>query len=899
MDQIDTQQLVTDSWTKPGGDILAAYGVTEDDGLTSSEVDRRLRIFGSNVLTQKKQHSLLEIAARQFKSLIVLLLAAAAIAAILFGEYLDSIAIIAVIVINAAIGFVTELRAVRSMEALEKLNEVAGRAIRNGEIRNLNATELVPGDIVLLEGGDLVTADCRLITASKLQANEAALTGESLPVEKSTQSVKESTVLAERSCMVWKGTEIVRGSATAVVVATGMKTEIGEVTALVSETEDEKTPLEADLDRLGNRLILVVIVVALVIIGSGLAAGRELFLMVETAIALAVAAIPEGLPIVATIALARGMMRMAKKNALMRHLAAVETLGSTSVICTDKTGTLTIGSMDANQIETWEGSEAIDATPSESARRILTVGALCNNASLGGSSDPSHPGSGDTSGDPIEVALLDAALRVGIDRSVLVESTPEIGEEAFDADVKMMATYHRRDDELYVAVKGAPERVIASSTHFLTAGGKKPLDDDSIAEWKRRNDRHAGSGLRLLACAEKTYLYSETPGATSGGSAAFATTDYEPYSDLTLIGFVIFRDPPREEAKHAIAACRSAGVRVVMITGDQAATASAIADEVELIDGDRRAIAGSDWDGTDNLDESRRREILRTQVFSRFSPRQKMDLIDLHQKNGAVVAMTGDGVNDAPALKKADIGVAMGIRGTQVAREAADIVLKDDSFSTIVEAVREGRVIFRNIRSFVTYLLTCNLSEILLVTTASFLAIPLPILPLQILFLNLVTDLFPALALGIGEGDNRVMESRVRPKGDPIVDRKRWFEISGFATTMAISVLASLLIAIRVLGLPSESAVTISFLTLALTQLWHVFSMRPRGARLFRNEITKNPFIWGALILCIGLLLVALYVPTISAVLELEAPGIEGWSVAVGMSLAPFFVGSIRDVFRR
>ena len=884
------QNLIQKPWSVTPEDATGQSYVDKTRGISDEEAISRRIAFGENKLTQKEKHGAMAILIRQFKSLIVVLLAAAALAAFLFGEYLDGGAIVVVIFLNAAIGFTTELRAIRSMEALEKLNEITARVLRDGGVSEVDASELVPGDIIILEGGDLITADCRLIEASKLQANESALTGESMPVDKQVESVAGEAILAERPSMLFKGTEVVRGSAVALVTATGMKTEIGEISALVSEAKDETTPLEADLDKLGNKLIFVVIAVAAAIALAGIASGRELLLMIETSIALAVAAIPEGLPIVATIALARGMWRMSKRNALVNHLSAVETLGSTSVICTDKTGTLTEGAMDVYGVEGWGGSETIDILKSELGKDILRVAVLCNNAFLdepvekGEKNDDNGATDGDEprgTGDPLEVALLATAKKVGIDRSDLVREAPEIREEAFDSDIKMMATYHRRENEIYVAVKGAPEAVLAACTLYRDDRDICELDDVTKRAWEERNIGLAGDGFRILAVAEKS-----VQDATDA-----------PYENLSLLGYIVFRDPPRAEVATSIAACRNAGIQVVMITGDQAATARTIARDVGLDDEPVNVIEGYTWNDPDELEATRREEILNARVFSRFSPRQKMDLIEMHQQNDAVVAMTGDGVNDAPALKKADIGVAMGIRGTQVAREAADMVLKDDRFSTIVEAVKQGRIIFDNIRSFVTYLLSCNMSEILVLSFASFLPIPLPILPLQILFLNLVTDIFPALALGVGEGDDRVLNRPVREKKESIMDRRRWTIVFGYGLVMAISVLAALFVSSRVLGFDDKTSVTVSFLTLAFAQLWHVLNMRASGSKPFRNEVTKNPFVWAAVILCGGLTVLAVYIPILADVLNLVHPGVVGWAIAIGFSLVPVIAGLVRQAF--
>jgi P-type Ca2+ transporter type 2C len=863
-------------WLTDSKTLIDEFAVNPETGLTDTDADSRRTIHGPNTLETRQKTGIIDVLLRQFRGLIVLLLAVAAAVAYIFGEVIDGSAILAVILLNATIGFVTEIRAVRSMEALSGLSDVTARIRRNGQLTEILADAIVPGDIAVIEGGDIISADMRILTASKLQIDESALTGESMPSEKQTAPVPEGTVLAERSNMLYKGTKVQKGSAIGIVTSTGMKTELGAISSLVTETEDEKTPLEVKLEELGNRLIWVTLIVAAAVAVAGILAGKELLLMVETAIALAVAAIPEGLPIVATIALARGMWRMAKKNALINQLAAVETLGATSVICTDKTGTLTENRMailhlitnDAS-LQVDDGEEAVsDSLPTtvpEPIMGLLTVGILCNNASL-------------TTGDPMEIALLRVADRLQLRQELTMETFPAAGEEAFDSEVKMMATWHHRDGGFMAAAKGAPEEIIAACTSIRSDGTNTPLDQHKKDRWLAKNGELADQGLRVLALATKqTDSISESP-----------------YQDLVFLGYVSFLDPPRQDVRNSILECRSAGVRVVMITGDQEATASAIAGQVGLEDPDRlTSIRSKDWIEPEDLSEDQKRRVLDTVVFSRFTPKQKMDLIDLHQQAGSVVAMTGDGVNDAPALKKADIGIAMGKRGTQVAREAADMVLKDDSFSTIVEAVEQGRIIFKNIRAFIVFLLSCNITEIIVLSLASFLTIPLPILPLQILFLNLVTDIFPALALGVGEGDTSVMLSKPRDPKEGIVSRRQWGAVSVFSALMSLSVLGALVIAMKVLELPEGQAVTVSFLTLAFAQLWHVFNMRASASRLLKNSVTTNRFIWLALALCSLLLVGAVYLPGISLVLRVTPPPAQGWLVVIGMSLAPAVLGQV------
>lgn len=883
---------VEGGWAHSRPDVVEALDVATDEGLDDAAVERRRREYGANELRQTERRSRWDILLEQFKSLVVLLLIAAAAVSFAFGEWIDATAILVVVVINAAIGFLTELRAVRSMEALQEMGTVETRVRRNGQVQEVPAEQLVPGDIVVLREGDVVSADLRLLEASKLQADESALTGESVPVDKQTEPRGEDTPLAERDNMVFKGTAITRGAGEGVVVASGMRTELGGISALVEEAEAERTPLEERLDQLGQNLIWLTLAVAAIVAVMGVVRGRDLFTMVETAIALAVAAIPEGLPIVATIALARGMRRMAQRNALVRRLAAVETLGGTNVICADKTGTLTENQMTVTQYHlpsgevavTGEGlesegvyksnGEVVDPSAKEVLRKAVEVGVLCNNASLPAESAED----GEPVGDPVEVALLIAGLKARVRREDLLRLAPEEREVAFDPDVRMMATFHACNGGYRVAVKGAPEAVLDRCSRLLTETGQEEMTDDVRQTWLDQSGALADGGLRVLALAEKSV----------------EKLDAEPYTDLGFLGLVGLIDPPREEVADAIRQCQDAGVDVVMVTGDHAATARKVALAVGLVDeAGAEVVVGRELGSAADLTPEDRERVRRVPILARVSPEQKLDLIDIYQSTGAIVAMTGDGVNDAPALKKADIGVAMGRRGTQVAREAAAMVLEDDAFSTIVVAIEQGRVIFNNIRKFVLYLLSCNLSEIFSVGLASVAGIPLPILPLQILFLNVVTDVFPALALGVGPGDPYVMRRPPRDPAEPIVARHHWYLIGGYGLLLTAAVLGALGIALAGLGMRREQAVTVSFLTLAFSQLWHVFNMRDLESPLLRNEVTTNGYVWGALALCAGLLVLAVYLPVLSDVLSVVNPGREGWLVVLGMSLAPVVVGQV------
>jgi Ca2+-transporting ATPase len=870
--------------------VLRDFDVEPTKGLSTSEVRTRLKKYGPNRLKEAKGKSALIVLLNQFKSLIVLLLAAAALVSIAFGDFIEGMAIIVVIFINAAIGFVMEIRAVRSMEALRRMVRINTKVRRDGHLQEVFAEEVVPGDIVILEGGDLVPSDIRLIEGSKVQADESSLTGESIPVSKRTEPVDDDAPLAERSNMIFMGTSLTRGSCEGVVVSTGINTELGQIASLVEEAEEETTPLERRLELLGQNLIWATLAITGIIAVLGVIRGKELILMIETAIALAVAAIPEGLPIVATIALARGMLRMARRNALINRLSAVETLGSTNVICTDKTGTLTENRMTVTKIETESGAyeltgdessrevdfifngKAIDPLSEKVLREILEVGVLCNNASLQKGAEEGGMG------EPLEVALLVAGAGGGIYRQDLLKTSPEVREEAFDPAVNMMATFHNENGRYRVAVKGAPESVLDVSTSVFTSDGSIELLPSLREKWLEQNAELAEKGFRMLGLATKVV----------------SDKTVNPYKDLTFIGLACLLDPPRSDVRESILQCRESGIRVVMVTGDHPSTARNIALAVGLIDRDDvEVLHGRDLKRPFQLSDGEQEIVLQSLLLARVNPRQKLDLIEIHQRSGSVVAMTGDGVNDAPALKKADIGIAMGMRGTQVAREAADMVLKDDAFSTILVAIEQGRVIFGNIRKFVIYLLSCNVSEIMVVFLASLAAIPLPILPLQILFLNLVTDVFPALALGVGEGDPRIMKRPPRDPTEPIIYSRHWLTISGYGLIMTLSVLGALLLALKWFDMGVRRAVSVSFLTLAFVQLWHVFNMRDKGSGILKNDITRNTYVWGALGLCTLLILCAVYIPSFADVLKVVDPGIVGWILVLMMSLIPLVIGQL------
>lgn len=875
--------------------LLHRLSVTAQQGLTDREVAERQRRFGKNKLKQYRTQSTLKILADQFRSLIVWLLVVAAGLSFYLGDLPEGLAIIVVLVINTAIGFFTEYRALRSMEALRRIAQVRTRVRRGGVTEEIDARELVPGDIVIIEAGDVITADLRLLTAANLQCDESVLTGESAPVAKQLAIIKPSSELSDRTNMAFKGTAVTQGSGEGVAVATGMATELGRISRLVAEAEPQASPLEKRLDQLGHKLIWLMVLLTGITAAAGIWRGREIVEMLETSIALAVAAVPEGLPVVATLCLARGMWRMAQRNALVTRLSAVETLGATTIILTDKTGTLTenrmavacyllehqtvkVNPVSKTGLAPFEADGRVtDSSENERLAWALKIGLLCNNAELSRVSLRDEGCEG--SGDPMELALLAAARKASFERDTVLEDYAEVERYAFDPDLKMMARVYQENSNYLFAVKGAPEAVIECCDTVWASDGERPLDDHGRRAWIERSNEAARRGYRLLALAIKR----------DEGSKA------SPYEALTLVGLVCLLDPLRQDVPEAIAACKAAGLRVIMITGDHADTAAEIARQAGLGDGTITVIEGRELRAIDfdKLDQRERERVMAADVFARVSPEAKLQLAALFQRHGEIVAMTGDGVNDAPALKKANIGIAMGKRGTEVAREAAHMVLKDDAFPTIVAAMREGRIIFDNIRKFVIYLMSCNLSEILVVGLAVASGLPTPLLPLQILYLNLVTDVFPAFALGLSRGDNSITSRPPRDPSEPIIDQSRWILITLFGSLITLATLGTFTGALYWLHLTPDQSISVAFITLALAQLWNVFNVRDPESKILSNEITQNPYVWSALTLCIGLIAVAIWLPGLSEILRLPPPNFDGLLLAFAASLVPVIVGQV------
>jgi Ca2+-transporting ATPase len=868
-------------WATRADQVLAQLEVDVQEGLRSADIPSRRARYGANELLQEKKRHAWRILLNQFRSLVVLLLVAAAAVSLVLGDFVEAVAVLVVIGLNTALGFFTELKAVRSMDALRELGRVVTSVRRNATLSQVAAEDLVPGDIVIIEAGDIVTADLRIVEASRLGTDESALTGESVPVNKTAEPVPADTHLAERTNMLHKGTVVTRGSAVAVVCATGRNTEVGRIAKLVEGAQPDTTPLERRLARLGRRLVWLTLSFVVAVNLFALWAGRDMALTIKTSIALAVAAIPEGLPIVATLALARGMWHMAARNALISRLSAVETLGTTSVLLSDKTGTLTENRMAVQKVLLANGDEP-GCDPTDAAelghakpvsdpnlQALLTTMTLCNSASIDGPQPV---------GDPTETALLTYARACGLERAALLANWPQTNLDAFDSERQMMATVHQAGSKVLVAVKGAPEAVVAGCTQLAGAasGATVAMDEVQREAWLAHSKRMAGEGLRMLALAGKDSDDGERR-----------------YCDLTLYGLVGLWDPPRSDVSDAIARLRRAGIRVVMVTGDHPATASHIARAVGIVDDDDRGVIDArEFESVAQLPAAEQDRLLQSNVIARSSPQQKLDLIQLHQKAGHIVAMTGDGVNDAPALKRADIGIAMGLRGTPVARQAAAMILRDDRLSTIVEAVRGGRMIYTNIRRFVLYLLSCNLSEILVVGLATIVGAPSPLTPLQILFLNLVTDVFPALALGVTPADPGILQQPPRAMNEALITRRHWWAIALHAATISTVVLVVLALALTRWQLSPHGVTTATFCTLALAQIWHVFNMRERAVGR-RAATLHNPWVWAAVVLCLLILAAALWLQPVAEVLALTSLPVHIWGWILGLSLVPLLVGGV------
>ncbi len=858
-------------WAIPARDVARASGTDPDRGLTAAEANLRQATYGPNELLARATKPAWRLFLEQFANAMILVLIGAAVITALIGDLKDTVVIAAIVILNGIIGFVQEYQAEQAMEALTRLTSPTTRVIRDGVVVSVPARDLVPGDLVRLEAGDVVTADVRLLEAAALRINEAALTGESEPAGKTVDPLPGLAAgqLADQRNMAFSGTAVTYGRGRGVVVATGMSTALGRVADLLQEHAGGTTPLQRRLSTLGKRLALAALIVCALVFFTGLARGEPVDVMFLTAVSLAVAAIPESLPAVVTIALALGARRMARRNALIRRLPAVETLGSVTVICSDKTGTLTENEMLIERVWTpaaeylvsgdgYAPDGGIDPSPVDDPflERLGRVAAACNDAELHAPATAGGPWT--ITGDPTEAALLALAAKVGVDRTGLLATCPRIEELTFDSERRRMATLHPAEGSVWVAVKGALEAV-----------GPRlgPDQADTLAAATPIADRYAAEGYRVLALAERTV-----------GDVPARLDDVE--QGLRLVGLVGMADPPRRGSATAIAACRTAGITPVMITGDHPLTARAIARRIGILADGGGSLTGTELGALD--DDAYAAVVGDVSVYARTNPEQKLRIVEAWSDAGAVVAMTGDGVNDAPALKRADIGVAMGITGTEVSKEAADMVLVDDDFATILAAVEEGRRIYDNIRRFIRYLLTTNSAEIWVMVLAPLLGLPLPLLAVQILWINLVTDGAPALALAVEPAEADTMRRPPRPPTESIFARGLWQHAIWVGLWMAAVVLA-----VQAFAIGQEWPwQTMVFTTLALLQLGNALAIRSERESVFRLGARSNMPLSIAVVTTLVVQLALVYVPALQPIFVTEAlSGPQLVMVAVASSL--------------
>lgn len=857
------------------GAVIEKLG-TSKTGLSTSEAGNRLNQYGPNELKAAARNTALDILLEQFKNIFVIILLIATIISAILGHGVESIAITVIVLFAVILGFIQEYRAEKAIDALRQMAAPTASVIRDGKEIELPARDLVPGDLILLSAGDKIPADARVIEAINLQIEEAALTGESLPSEKHIQPIPgENVAVGDRKNMVYSGTAVTYGRGRAIITATGMETEFGKITGLLQQVKTSPTPLQQNLDRVGKLLAKAALVLVAVIVALGVFRGQPLLDMFIFGIALAVAVVPEALPAVVTISLALGVQRMVKRNALVRRLPTVETLGSTSVICSDKTGTLTKDEMTVRKI--YVAGQMIDVSGSgyqpegefhldgkvngqfPGLEELLRGAVLVSDARL-----IQEDNRWDIKGDPTEGALVVAAAKMGIQKETIDREYPRLEEIPFTSETKRMTTLVEINEEKRSFSKGAPEIILASCSQILTQDGIRPLTDAEREKVAQTSRSMANEALRVLGVASRP-----------------ACDLSEAEQEMIFLGLFGMIDPPRPEAKAAIQTCEQAGIRPIMITGDHPITAQAVARELELLKPGGRVITGADLEVMS--DEDLEREVKDISVYARVSPAHKLRVVSAWQKHGQIVAMTGDGVNDAPALKKADIGIAMGITGTDVSKEAAAMTLTDDNFSSIVAAVEEGRGIFGNIKKYLMYLLSSNIGEIGLMAGATFLGIPLPLSAVQILFVNLATDGLPALALAIDPPEQDLMKRKPRDPRKGIFSRAviTLMSVGGLWSTIVNLVLFNWAINS---GRSLSEAMTMTFVSLVLIQFFKAYNYRSDRHSIL-NKPFSNRWLNLAIVFDLLLLVAVVYIPFLQVPFETFSLTLEDWAITIGLAL--------------
>lgn len=839
-------------------------------GLDSKEATNRIKKNGENVIKDNNRKSNIAKFLAQFNDFMVIILLIAGfisfLTSFLQGEkdFLDTIIIVLIVFINAVLGFMQENKAEKALEALKKMSSPKANVIRNGVLQKIDSTGLVIGDIIVINSGDYISADARLVECNNLKVEEASLTGESIPIEKNIDTINiENSSIGDRKNMIYSGTLAINGKAKGIVTATGMQTEIGKIAHMIINQEDEQTNLQKKLEETGKILGIGALVICFGIFFIGLFRKIPPFEMFMTSVSLAVAAIPEGLPAIVTIMLAIGVEKMVKRNAIIRKLPAVEALGSATVICSDKTGTLTQNKMEVIKVYT------------KDRQKLYSMASLCNNVEIGLENK--------LIGEPTEIALMEIAIKNGVYKNKEEQVLPRVNEIPFDSKRKMMTTIHRNKTGYKIITKGAIDVLLERCTYYYENGEKQPLTDNKKREILRENMSMAKDALRVLAIC---YKDSET-------YVDINSTNIE--KNLIFLGMVGMIDPPREETYDAVMKCKKAGIKPVMITGDHIETAKAIGKKIGILRKDGLAITGAELD---NISEKELCEnIYKYDIFARVSPEHKVRIVKAFKKRGNIVAMTGDGVNDAPALKTADIGCAMGITGTDVAKGASDIILADDNFSTIVEAVKEGRAIYENIKKSVHFLLSSNIGEIITILISLLIGFKSPLVAIQLLWVNLVTDSLPAIALGIDPPDTSLMDGRVKKSKTGIFTKDRWTRIS--IEGMMIGSLALLSYAIGTVVFGKEIiGSTMAFATLSISQLVHAFNLKTEKS-IFSINLFNNPYLIGSLIIGIFLQVAVIMVPTLSNIFKVVPLNSIQWLVVIVLCIMPIVIVEIEKLLTR
>ncbi len=871
-------------------DIQKDLGVTIDRGLSSAEVEKRLTEYGKNRLTAKAKKSLLILFYEQFKSFMVLILLVAAAVSGVMGVIhneglLDTYIILGILLVNAIIGVVQERKAESSLEALNKMSSPHSKVLRNGEVAEISAVEIVPGDVVVLDTGDIIPADLRLIETANLKIQESSLTGESVPVLKNTKPIQgDDIALGDRENMAFSTGMVTYGRGRGIVVTTGMNTEVGKIADMLQHTESTDTPMKQRLEQLGKILGYAALAICALIFVVGILYGNPVLDMFMMAVSLAVAAIPEGLQVISTVVLAMGVQRLVKQNAIVRTLPSVESLGSATVICSDKTGTLTQNKMTV--VEGWTSNGSIDFKESvqeedlsQEEETLLMSSLLCTDAHLKVLAD----GSSENSGDPTETAIVDVALKLGINKNDVEKKYTRIEEVPFDSERKRMTTINKHPNgKLFVNVKGGLDEILSVCTHLLINGETREITNADRENISEQNNRMAKNALRVLAIAKKEI--DNLPTDVTAESIE---------KDLTFVGLLGMIDPARPEVIEAVKKCKTAGIRPVMITGDHKITAVAIAEEIGLfVEGDK-ALTGSELEKIS--DDELFRDVHKYSVYARVAPEHKVRIVKAWQSHREVVSMTGDGVNDAPALKQADIGTAMGIVGTEVAKDASDVILTDDNFATIVSAIEEGRRIYDNIIKSIQFLLSSNVGEVLLIFIASIFNLGNPLLPIHILWINLVTDSLPALALSVDPAEKDIMTRKPRNPQEGFFTKGMTWRIAYQGVTIGLISLVAYLLGFRDGG--QELGQTMAFAVLAFAQLFHVRNLHSIRKSSFRTNIFKNKALIGGILISAGMMLVILLFPPFMKAFKLVEMDSIHWLYVLGLSLIPIVIVELFKLF--